>query len=276
MRVCSWRISAVPGRHPEGREWGCKRPTLRANPIIRPPAHRRWLRRERLSQVWRRAEASSYPLRDQARPFGSGLQLASVAQPVARPATKAASKEKQLRAPLAAARATEPGACSAVVAWRSRQEDRTGARPRRVTARPWLFELPRPYCSGRRQIQVPTMSAGTNGDADHGSGSRTSDIAELTANALSAARLPVREIAPVSRHNRIGGPNLGCLSNLCSSIGLLRAKQKAAKIRKGTVGSSGRTIPAPPSPSETKPTVKNSAFGKKNAPGNSCRQLSVL
>ncbi len=53
------------------------------------------------------------------------------------------------------------------------------------------------------------MTAGTNGASDQGRGSRTSDRAELNANAHKAARLPAREMAPFSRHKRMGAPNFG-------------------------------------------------------------------
>ena len=41
-----------------------------------------------------------------------------------------------------------------------------------------------------------------------------------------------------------------------SSAGLLRAKQKAAKIIKGTVGNKGRTVPIAPNVTDVKPAAR--------------------
>ena len=62
----------------------------------------------------------------------------------------------------------------------------------------------------------------------------------LTPNAIVADHFPRRLMAPFSRHATRWAPNFGWFSSRASSAGLLRAKQKAAKIMNGTVGNKGR------------------------------------
>lgn len=56
----------------------------------------------------------------------------------------------------------------------------------------------------------------------------------------------LREIARRSRQSLICGPHVGCSTIRRSHSGLLRAKQKAASRRKGTVGTMGRMAPIAP------------------------------
>ena len=82
--------------------------------------------------------------------------------------------------------------------------------------------------SGRVQIQLPPITAAATGIRNQGQGDRVSASKALKAKAHSAACLPRRLIAPRSLHRRICGPKCGWSSSLASSLGLDRAKQKAA------------------------------------------------
>ena len=63
-------------------------------------------------------------------------------------------------------------------------------------------------------------------------------------------------MARFSRQARMWGPSWGWSSSLRSSRGLLRANRKAARMKKGTLGSSGRTTPTPPSARAKRPSNK--------------------
>lgn len=86
-----------------------------------------------------------------------------------------------------------------------------------------------------------------------------SPIAPLTAKANRAAIFPRRLIARRSRQAVKCGFIAGCSTIRRSSAGLLRAKQYAARIINGTVGSSGRITPTAPSASANMPIKKNTA-----------------
>src|SRR3546814_12422607 len=86
--------------------------------------------------------------------------------------------------------------------------------------------------------------------SDQGKGEAKRPSTALNAKAASAARLPRREIAPFSRHSLIAGQKRGLSRSLRSSAVLLRAKQKAARMLKGTVGSRGSSSPSPPRSAE--------------------------
>src|SRR3546814_11446651 len=83
--------------------------------------------------------------------------------------------------------------------------------------------------SGRRQIQVPPISAAARGMSDQGKGEANRPSTALNEKAASAARLPRRVIAPFSRHSLIAGPKRVLSQSLRSIAGLLRAKQKEAR-----------------------------------------------
>jgi hypothetical protein len=85
--------------------------------------HLRRLGRKRDKQVWRRTEASSNPVRDETRSFSTGLELASVTQPMTGATPEAVAMQIQLRAPPVTTRTAKPRARFAVVARRSRQDD---------------------------------------------------------------------------------------------------------------------------------------------------------
>lgn len=78
----------------------------------------------------------------------------------------------------------------------------------------------------------------------------------LIANAAVAAYLPLRLIAPCSRHAIICGPNAGLASNHASNLGELCAKQYAAKMTNGTVGTTGNTAPIAPNANESHPAAR--------------------
>ncbi len=94
---------------------------------------------------------------------------------------------------------------------------------------------------------------GTN---DHGNVKIAKPIAMLIPNAIVADHFPCRLMAPFSRHATRCAPNFGWFSSRDSSAGLLRAKQKAAKIMKGTVGSNGKAMPAVPKARANKPAQR--------------------
>jgi hypothetical protein len=110
--------------------------------------------------------------------------------------------------------------------------------------------------SGRIAIQLPPIRPRRAERATRVGRERRSPIAALTANAAKAARLPLRLIAPRLRQAWMCDPKAGCDTSQCSSRGLERAKQNAARITNGTVGRSGRNSPIPPSSSEIAPAAK--------------------
>ena len=70
---------------------------------------------------------------------------------------------------------------------------------------------------------------------------------------IVAARFAFRLIAPLLFQSWIMGPNVLCdISQLCKRLDDF-AKQKEASKTSGTVGTSGRTIPATPTPSAINP-----------------------
>jgi hypothetical protein len=70
---------------------------------------------------------------------------------------------------------------------------------------------------------------------------------------IVAARFAFRLIAPLLFQSWIMGPNVLCdISQLCKGLDDF-AKQKEASKTSGTVGTSGRTIPATPTPSAINP-----------------------
>lgn len=81
-------------------------------------------------------------------------------------------------------------------------------------------------------------------------------IALLPISARVAAILPRRLMAPRSRQARMCGPTVRCCSSQRSNLGLLREKQKAAKIQKTTVGSSGTAMPMKPIPTASQPRTR--------------------
>jgi len=112
------------------------------------------------------------------------------------------------------------------------------------------------YASGLVHIQLPVTTAAMIGTIDQGQGAKTSASAMLTAKATLAAIFALRVIAPRVRQATIWRPNTGCSSSHASSRGDERAKQKAARITKGTVGSNGNTAPIAPSARDSQPQTK--------------------
>ena len=95
--------------------------------------------------------------------------------------------------------------------------------------------------------------AAPTGTSDHGNAKAAKPMAILTPNAMVADHFPRRLMAPFSRHATRWGPNFGWCNSRASSAGLLRAKQNAAKIMNGTVGSKGRTMPTVPTATANTP-----------------------
>lgn len=100
------------------------------------------------------------------------------------------------------------------------------------------------------------IHAAAAGMSDQGKASIAKLAATLAAKATSAAHFPDRLIAPPFRQARMCGPNLSFSTSPCSIRGLERAKQKAARMTNGTVGSSGTTSPTAPRRSERSPTLR--------------------
>src|SRR5690606_28318319 len=92
-----------------------------------------------------------------------------------------------------------------------------------------------PVYSARVAIHVPARAIGTHAAASQGPLTVSQATNALKARVSNAARFALREIARRSRQSRIAGPQRGWLSTRASHSGLLRAKQKVASNRKGTV-----------------------------------------
>lgn len=83
-------------------------------------------------------------------------------------------------------------------------------------------------------------------------------IIMLIVKAMVADHFAVRLTTPFSRQAVKWGPKRGCVNNWDSSAGLLRAKQKAANIKNGTVGNRGKNAPTEPSATDASPAAKYS------------------
>ena len=112
--------------------------------------HLRRLGRKRDKQIWRRTEASSNPVRDQTRSLSTGLELASVTQPMTGATPEAVAMQIQLRAPPVTTRTAKPRARSTVVARRSRQDDDFSV---------WLFRMIRHKCEDYTIGMDPNIDA---------------------------------------------------------------------------------------------------------------------
>lgn len=99
------------------------------------------------------------------------------------------------------------------------------------------------------------MSAAAGAASDQGSGAKIKLTATLTMKANVAASLPLREMAPFSRHSRIDGPKLGFSTSQRSSRGLPRPKKNAARITKTVVGRTGSSAPRIASPRHRPPAA---------------------
>mgnify|MGYP006278027485 FL=1 len=103
------------------------------------------------------------------------------------------------------------------------------------------------YPSGRVQIKVRTAARTAACIASRAARtSRAKDNVNTAAIETVAAILPRREIAPRSRHAKIGGPKTGCCNSQSCNCGDDRAKQNAARSMNGTVGKSGKNTPSAP------------------------------
>ena len=101
------------------------------------------------------------------------------------------------------------------------------------------------------------MTAAMAGMSAQGSGRSAKPATALAPNARSAARFPAGLIAPRLRQAAICAPNRSCPTSQRSSLGLDRAKQKAARMTKGTVGSNGTNAPMAPIISDSSPQIRN-------------------
>lgn len=98
------------------------------------------------------------------------------------------------------------------------------------------LRLRRGYAVGRVSIHPPPISAAATGSCIAGKCRSRIPSRALAVKAKTAAVLPLRLIAPRSRHAAKCGFRPGCSTILRSSAGLLRAKHKAVRIISGTVG----------------------------------------
>ena len=94
--------------------------------------------------------------------------------------------------------------------------------------------------------------------SDQGIAIAANDMAMLTPKAMVADHFARLLITPFSRHATKWCPNRGWAINRASSAGLLRAKQNAANIINGTVGSKGRKMPIVPSATASSPADRYS------------------
>ena len=90
---------------------------------------------------------------------------------------------------------------------------------------------------------------------DQGNGARISAIMALAMKAKAAAFLPLREIAPLSRHSTIEGPSVLFSKSQRSRRGLLLLKKNAARMKNGVAGRSGNITPNAPSPMLASPAI---------------------
>lgn len=116
--------------------------------------------------------------------------------------------------------------------------------------------IPSYHAVGRLSIHQPPMIPTATGKSRIGKGRSSSPAVALATNANTAADLPRLLIAPCSRQAVMCGCIAGCSTMRRSSDGLLRAKQNAARIMNGTVGSNGRITPTAPNASERSPIKK--------------------
>lgn len=119
-----------------------------------------------------------------------------------------------------------------------------------------LLQTEKIQASGLRQIHVREITATPKGINDHKSGRVARLIAILMAKAVAADHFARRDTTPFSRQATRWWPKWGWFIRRASSAGLLRAKQKAAKIMNGTVGNKGKTVPKVPSATDVKPAAR--------------------
>ena len=110
--------------------------------------------------------------------------------------------------------------------------------------------------SGRVQIQAP-ITTNTNPCTASICQLRPSAklIAKAAAMAIKDRRLAFGAMARWARQLWMAGPKLGCETSQLCSRGEDLAKQAAAKIMKGVVGTNGSTTPARPRARATRPRL---------------------
>lgn len=113
---------------------------------------------------------------------------------------------------------------------------------------------------GRVQIQAETSSiSDATSSRSEASGARHAQNRPNPSAMPSAdARLAASGMARRRRQSRSAGPKPGWSRSQASSRGAERANPKAARMRKGVVGSSGTTTPTRPSASAAEPSANQS------------------
>lgn len=86
------------------------------------------------------------------------------------------------------------------------------------------------------------------------------DNANTTAKEMVANFFAFGRMAPLWFQSSIKGPNVGCVVIQVCSLSDERAKQNAARIMKGTVGSKGKMTPKRPKQTLTSPKMSHSIF----------------